>query len=138
MGWSQSPVGSRTHPESHGQKALCSDTAQTSCRCVHGVGIQTLWQKLSTQASSHLHLLSLLHQPGGIVVCLVVSSVVVVMDVVVGVIVVIVEGVVDVVEVVVTGASKQWALPVLQPLQSRNGSISCDSRKHLWLSAMWV
>ena len=88
------------------------------------------------QACSHLHLLSLSHHPGGLVVVVVTSSVVVVMDVVVGVVVVIVEGVVDVVEVLVTGASVQLALPVLQPLQSRNGSISCDSRKHMWLSAM--
>ena len=67
-------------------------------------------------------MLSLSHHPGGIVVAVVASSVVVVMDVVV-----------DVVEVLVTGASVQLALPVLQPLQSWNGSISCDSREHLWL-----
>ena len=88
------------------------------------------------QASAHSQLLSLSHHPGGLVVAVVTSSVVVVMDVVIGVVVVIVEGVVDVVEVLVTGASVQLALPVLQPLQSWNGSISCDSRKHLWLSAM--
>ena len=45
----------------------------------------------------------------------------------------VVSGVVD---VVVMGASVQLALPVLQPLQSRNGSISCASRRHWWLSAM--
>ena len=82
-----------------------------------------------------MHLLSLSHHSGGIVVAVVASSVVVVMDVVVGVFVVIVEGVDDVVEVLVM-SSVQLALPVLQPLQSWNGSISCDSRKHLWLSAM--
>lgn len=45
----------------------------------------------------------------------------------------VVSGVVD---VVVMGALVQLALPVLQPLQSWNGSISCDSRKQLWSSAM--
>ena len=59
---------------------------------MHGVGIQTFWQKSSTQASSHLHLLSLSHHPGGLVVgfvaAVVVNFVVVVMDVVVGVVVV--------------------------------------------------
>ena len=47
--------------------------------------------------------------------------------------------VVDVVLVVVDvvmGASVQLALPVLQPLQLWNGSISCVIRRHLWLSAM--
>ena len=37
---------------------------------------------------------------------------------------------------VVMGASVQLALPVLQPLQSWNGSTSWASRRHLWLSAM--
>ena len=80
--------------------------------------VHTSWQKLSTQVSSHSHLLSLSHHPGGLVVTVVASSVVV-------------KGAVIVVSVVVDvalGASVQLALPVLQPLQFWNGLINCDSR----------
>ena len=75
----------------------------------------------------------------GIVFIVVVCAVEVFEEFEVGSVEVFVKEVVDVVSVVVDvvmGASVQLALPVLQPLQSWNGSISCDSRKQLWSSAM--
>ena len=53
---------------------------------------------------------------------------------VVGVIVMVVVIVVD----VVMGDSVQLALPVLHPLQLWNGPLSCDRRKHWWLSSRKV